>query len=248
MSQDAAWWEDFFPELFAHIQGGCKSPEVTRAEVERMLEVLGLEEGARVLDVPCGEGRHAVELARLGYRVTGVELHPGTLAVARDAAEDQGLEIEWIQGDMRNLGDEARFDAAVCYWTSFGYFDDEGDRAFLAGLNRTLVPGGHLLMELRVAESLLPKLQPRDWSRVGDAVLLEERRYVPATGRVETEWTLVMDGESVRRSSSIRLYTCREILDRLADAGFVDPYLLDPEGRPFELGSRRLVLRASRPA
>lgn len=246
MSQDTAWWEDFFPELFARIQGGCKSPEYTRAEVDRMLEILGLPEGAAVLDVPCGEGRHALELARRGYRVTGVELHPGTLTVAREAAADAGLEVEWIQGDMRELEAEEGFQAAVCYWTSFGYFDDEGDRAFLTGVHRALVPGGHLLMELRVAETLLPKLQPRSWSRVGEATLLEERRYIPTTGRVETDWTLVMDGEAVTRTSSIRLYTCHELLERLEDAGFVDPHLLDGEGRPFELGARRLVLRATR--
>lgn len=246
MSQDAAWWEDFFPELFARIQGACKTPEVTRAEVDRMVEILGLPEGAAVLDVPCGEGRHAVELARRGYRVTGVELHSGTLSVARDAAEEDGLEVEWIQGDMRELDQVDRFDAAVCYWTSFGYFDDQGDRDMLRALHRALVPGGHLLMELRVAESLLPRFQPRSWSRVGDATLLEERRYVAATGRIETEWTLVVEGEAVTRSSSIRLYTCRELLDRLEEVGFVEPHLLDPAGAPFELGARRLVLRATR--
>lgn len=248
MSDETAWWEDFFPELFAHIQGGCRSPERTREEVERMVEILGLPEGAQVLDVPCGEGRHALELARRGFRVTGVELHPGTLAVARDAAEDDGLEIEWIQGDMRDIEDEQRFDAAICFWTSFGYFDDDGDRSFLEVLRRSLAPGGHLLMELRVAESLLPRFTPRSWSRVGDATLLEERRYVPATGRVETEWTLVMEGQAVTRTSSIRLYTCRELLDRLAEVGFEDPHLLDPEGKPFEIGAPRLVLRATRPA
>ena len=246
MSQETPWWEDFFPELFARIQGGCKSPEYTRAEVDRMLEILDLDAGAAVLDVPCGEGRHAVELARRGFQVTGVELHPGTLAVARDAAEDDGLEIEWVQGDMREIEDEERFQAAICYWTSFGYFDDDGDRDFLGVLHRALAPGGQLLMELRTAETLLPRLQPRHWSRVGDATLLEERRYVPATGRMETDWTLVMDGEAVTRSTSIRLYTCRELLDRLADVGFAEPHLLDGEGNPFELGARRLVLRATR--
>jgi len=105
-----SWWRDFFPALFAHVQGVVHGPERTAAEVEAIPRLLGVEPGAHLLDVPCGEGRLALPLAQAGYRITGVELHAGTLAQARAEAAAAGAPVSWVEADMRDLPFPESFD------------------------------------------------------------------------------------------------------------------------------------------
>jgi len=83
---------------------------------------------------------------------------------------------------------------------------------------------------------------------VGEAVLLEERGYDHERGRIETDWTLVIEGEHVTRHSSIRLYAYRQLRELLEAAGFEAVQGVDAEtGVPFEFGARRLAVVARRP-
>src|SRR4029434_8542781 len=96
---------------------------VARGEVDFAARVLGLRRGARVLDVPCGFGRHAGELARRGYTAVGVDLSPLMLREARKAHRERNR-LQFIQNDMRRLSYRAEFDAVICLFTSFGYFSE----------------------------------------------------------------------------------------------------------------------------
>jgi cyclopropane fatty-acyl-phospholipid synthase-like methyltransferase len=86
----------------------------TLAEVDFLIQEFNLPPGSAILDMGCGTGRHSVELARRGYRVTGVDLSPGMLAQAQQAAQAAGVTVEWVQSDARTFASEARFDAAIC--------------------------------------------------------------------------------------------------------------------------------------
>ena len=86
----------------------------TAAEVDFLIEELKLPEGARILDVGCGTGRHSVELAKRGYRVTGLDLSQGMLAQARRRAEEQGVHVDFVQADARGFSTAEPFDAAIC--------------------------------------------------------------------------------------------------------------------------------------
>ena len=100
-----------------------------------------------VLDVPCGFGRIANRLAARGCRVTGLDASPLFLARARQDAAALGVAVEYVAGDMRALPWAGRFDRLVCWFTSFGYFDDATDRRVLAGFRRALRPGGRLVLD-----------------------------------------------------------------------------------------------------
>jgi SAM-dependent methyltransferase len=86
----------------------------TEQEVGFLVDALGLEAGARVLDVGCGPGRHALALARRGIDVVGVDLSEDFVTLARDAAAVDGLSARFEVGDVRALAYEAEFDAVVC--------------------------------------------------------------------------------------------------------------------------------------
>ena len=99
---DPRWYESFFDDDWLVIALG-HDDQRTPEQVDAIVERLGLEPGARVLDVACGHGRHALRLAQRGLRVTGIDSSERSLAHARLAAADAGVEIEYVQGDMREL-------------------------------------------------------------------------------------------------------------------------------------------------
>lgn len=244
-NRTAAWWSDFFNDLWIEVQRRSKSAEQSAREAAFICRALRLEKGARVLDVPCGVGRIAVELAALGHVVTGIDLTGDFIEDARRTAAGRGLDIQFMRGDMRELPARPEFDAVVCWWGSFGYFEDAENAAFLRAAARCLKPGGRILIDTHVMETLLPGMRERAWRRIGDILVLEERRYDFESSRTLTDWTFIRDGSVYSNQTSIRLYSYGELTRMLADAGF-DRFNAygSIEEDPFQAGSDRLYLVA----
>lgn len=245
MSQDYEWWEGFFSGSWVDAQRQTKTPELVAAEAEMIERVLEGSHNLSILDVPCGEGRLSLELAKRGHQITGVDLSWEMLEEARQKGDHQHMKVAWNHGDMQCLTFESEFDAAVCFWGSMGYFDEAGNRDFFRGVWRALRSGGSFVLDTHVAESLFPNFVKKHWLHVGEAVVLEERRYDHVSGRVESLWTFVRAGIKQQRRSSIQLYTFRELCAALKEAGFREFHGYgDPSMTPFELGSPRLYLVA----
>ena len=102
MTASRDWFRRFFDQTYLETDRPALTLRRTRAEVDFAARVLGLRRGARVLDVPCGFGRHAGELARRGYTAVGVDLSPLMLREARKAHRQRNS-LRFIQNDMRRL-------------------------------------------------------------------------------------------------------------------------------------------------
>lgn len=248
MNSQKEWWEDFFSDLWLSAQKELKTDEQTSFEVDFIQETLQLMPYSKVLDVPCGVGRHSIGLAARGYQVTGVDITLPFLSDAQREATKQRLAITWGHCDMRDLPWKGEFDGAFCFWGSFGYFDDNGNADFLRAVSRALKPGAKFLLDTHIVETLLPNLlQENSWRRVGETLMLEERHYDHVLGRTNTEWTLLQDGRIFKNLTSIRLYTYRELCQLLEKFDFADLEGYGSLGRdPFQLGSSRLYLLATR--
>lgn len=248
-----AFWKATLPILFPE-----ESLQAAVGDVESLLRVAGVPDGCAVLDLPCGVGRHSLELARRGFRVTGVDRTRLYLDRAGASARERGLELELLQADMRSFRREGAFALAINLFTSFGYFEDAADdRKVLENFRVSLRPGGRLVMEMMGKEVLARIFRERDWQRVGDWLLLEERKVLRGWSWVEARWTLIDDrpgagcGEArapLQLDLSHRLYSAAELKALLDTAGFeaVEVYG-DLAGSPYDPNAKRLVAVARAP-
>jgi SAM-dependent methyltransferase len=200
---------------------------------------------ARVLDLCCGVGRHAIEFARLGFQVTAVDRTQAYLDRASARAETEGLAIEFVCADMREFCRAGAYDAVVNLYTAFGYFEDmEEDRRVACNVHRSLVPGGAFVLELMGKEVLARVYQTRDWTEVGDgSLLLQERSLSQDWSWMENRWILVVDGERHEFHLSHRIYSAAELKRLLAECGFAETGAYgDLGGAPYDQTARRLVV------
>lgn len=238
-----------FGDDYLYFYGPMFSAERNEADTQRVVEALGLEPGERVLDAPCGHGRMSNLLAERGMEVTGLDATPAFLDIARRDAEARGVQVAYHVGDLRDLGTVETFDAAICWFTSFGYFDDEGNRAVLSQFADHLRPGGRLGIEMLHHDGFVRSFTAPPFSAPlyrGNDVMIDSARFDPVTGRVITERIIYRDREIRRTEHQIRLPTIPEFDVWLADAGFSKRSFHGPDGDPPTVDDMRLIVVAAR--
>lgn len=238
------WWENFFHGVALDFWRAVVSDEQTRAEADFIQKQLQLSAGARVLDVPCGNGRLSIALARRGFQLTGVDIAREFIDEAKMKSSEDGVPIDFDERDMRDLPWTSEFDGVFCCGNSFGYLDDQGNADFLKAVSNALRPGARFLIDMgSIAECLLPAFQEHRSMEVGGITLVADSRYDHAQGRMFTEYSFIRDGQTDTRPSSQRIYTYHELAGLLGEAGLepVSAYSSLAED-PFKLGAHRLLL------
>ena len=225
--------------------------ERTLEEIHFVVERLELEPGARVLDVACGHGRHSLELARRGFTVTGVDLSPRSIALAREAAERDGLDTTFDVLDARELDFHAEFDAVINLFTSvIGYFEDQADnQRVVDGAARALREGGSFLVETINLLALARGFRELDWVEYESGTLMVERReFDVRRARNRADWTFVNpDGRRRTLSHSLRVYAPHELIAMFEAAGLeVVGSWGSFEGDELSLEAKRVILRGDR--
>ncbi|MEY2571025.1 MAG: hypothetical protein QOE63_1375 [Acidimicrobiaceae bacterium] len=242
---DQTFGDDYLHFYLPHL-----ADEQNDADAAVVIERLGLQGGELVLDAPCGHGRISNRLAAAGHRVTAVDITPHFLEVAVADAASLGVEVDYRAGDIRTLPvDDASVDAAVSWFTSFGYFDDDDNQLVLREYARVLRPGGRLLVETMARDNILRRYTEAPEAHVvevGDDLQVDHSLFDPMTGRIGTDRTIVRDGQVRRGHHSVRLLTISEWHTWLDAAGFDDVKTTDQEGGPVTMETRRLVVVATR--
>ena len=252
MSGDLNWFDGFFEhewldEIALHLP-----EESAREQVDFVVERLGIEPGARVLDVACGHGRHSLELARRGFRVTGVDLSPRSLELAREAAARESLDVDFAQLDARELDFDSEFDAAINLFSSvIGYFEDDADtQEVLNRIARALVPGGAFLIDTVNGFALGRRYQDTMWNELesGGGVMLHRGSFDLLKGRNEVVWTFIRaDGSRSELRHSLRVYTPHELVRMLDTAGLtVAGSWGGFDGQELAFDTWRLILRGDK--
>lgn len=246
------WPITFFDEDYLRIYRPQLTPDRNRQECEFIAGALDLPHGARVLDLACGVGRHAIGMAMRGYRVTGVDFNPRYLENAAAEADRAGATVRWRVGDMRELQVEEAFDGVYSYFTSFGYFDDRENEQVIANVVKALRHSGRFLLDMANRDWILTHRQQRTWTRQEDgALLMEEATLDLPSSRVVSRLILIQPqgGAEVAKEFNLRLYTCAELTAMFARHGLAVKAVWGGADRSeYSAESRRLVLLAEREA
>ncbi len=222
--------------------------EGTAAEVDGVLTLLGAEPQARILDLCCGPGRHSLELARRGFVVTGVDRTVRFLDEARRRASAEGLEVEWVECDMREFSRPGAFDGVTNLLTSFGYFEDrDDDRRVVQNIFESLKPGGRIVMDMMGKENLARIFQPREWQEKDGEIWLFERELEQSWSWLSNRWIRFRGDERLEFRISHRLFSAYELASLFQNSGFsqVETYG-SLTGDPYDHEAKRLVLVATK--
>jgi|ERR1044072_2135079 ubiquinone/menaquinone biosynthesis C-methylase UbiE len=250
MSIPSNWFEDFFHGVTLDLWRKAIPPKQTVDEADFLAKVLQTKPNARLLDVPCGNGRVSLELAKRGHRVTGFDISEEFIEEARAAATNaEGLQPEFILGDMRELDFTAAFDGAFCFGNSFGFMKYGDMGKFLTGVARALKPGARFIVETAMAaESLLPDFEEQTSHEVGDISLTIKERYIAEESCVDSEYIFERNGTSETRKAKHWIYTVAEIKRMLTRAGFeVLEIFGSLKFEPYKLGSNDLIVIVQKP-
>jgi SAM-dependent methyltransferase len=243
------WWEELFSEDYFRTLPRLEREQV-RAEVDWIEHALGTESGAAILDLACGAGHHAAELALRRYDVTGLDLSPAMLGRATESAAAQGAAVKWAQADMTQMEFEDAFDAAYCVGTSFGLFDDERNAEVARRLHRALKPHGTFLLQVLNRDHVIQRQPAMAWFEGEGCVCMEETSFNFITSRLNVKRTMIFDdGRQREIEYSVRLYSLNELGQVLHQAGF---RILEVSGHPrtpgafFGASSRELIILAQK--
>ena len=243
----ANWWADYFDAQYLLEYEPLFSLERDRHEVSRIMDVLGLPSGARILDVPCGQGRHAHLLAEAGFDVDGLDYSKDLLAKAK--ARGTAKNLRYTIGDMRKLPAKwtGRFSAVLNLFTSFGFFAQPADdRKVIAEFARVLEPGGVLIWYGGSRDGVMSRFLERDWWQTKDGTLIaQERSFDSLSGtlNVNTVWSGKKRQGS--RDHRIRLYTPARLAELCAEANlFVEAAYDGLSDRPLTRRSSEMLLVA----
>ncbi len=238
MSQDAKnpWWSEeygFFGDFYMDgdasqegylIEKKQSLEERTIAEVDGVLKLLSLKNGASILDCPCGYGRHSIELARRGFEVTGSDINSIHLQKATDVAKENSLNVVFNKDSMLSLEYSSQFDAVINMFYSFGFFDtDEENEKVLKNFFHALKPGGKFLMHTDVN---IPRILSGQYKEDEQRSLLTGKTlriidsYDSQTKRINGAWIIQSNGKEERKDYSVRVYTKEEFEAMCKRIGF----------------------------
>lgn len=250
-----AWYHNFFHGLPQAAWKAAQTDEQTQLDLELLVETLEFGPDDRLLDIFCGYGRHALPLAQMGARVTGVDISEEYVSGLR--AEAARLPLRVVQGDFLQLSneelvDEQDFDAAYCLGNSFSFFPRAEMLSFLKRINSLLKPGGRFLAHTEmIAESVLPDYQERNWQPVGEEgdepiLFLVENEYDPMESRIDSHLTYVRAGITQTRLAQHYVFTLAELLRLFNEAGFrILSCYGSVEGDSYALGDEGVWIIAS---
>ncbi len=228
--ENEEYWEVLAPLMFNEERMAAASDEV-----DAIVGLLELEPNSAVLDLACGIGRHSVELAKRGHRVTGVDSTKHYIKEAKARCKEESVNVEFIHQDMRRFQRGGTFHAALNMRTSFGHFPRGEDEQVIRNVANSLRPGGHFLMELAGPGILNEPPKGMKTYTMEGMDFWEEFKVDLEAKRIEHRFKIDLDGEQREFSDGYRIYSPKEMTEMMELAG------LDVIGIYSDLGGTELM-------
>ncbi len=242
------WYEDFFAGLNCEMWERAATTEWTQREADFLMATLNVQPGAALLDIPCGFGRHTVEMAKRGFRMTGIDISAEFVQKLREQVAAEQLPVQVIQGDLLTTPIPSIFDGAYCLGNSFGYVDYEGMSAFVDKVASVLKPGARFVINSGlVAESILPNFPKTKHFVLGDLTMDIRNEYVVGESYMATELTYTKADRVEKQYFKHYVYTLSETKRLLARYGLQTVAVYSStEQQPYQLGDAQVYLVAEK--
>ncbi len=172
-------------------------------EIDFLLKEVIRSKQETILDLACGQGRHTIELTKLGYTVTGLDRSEQLLNLAYGAAAESNISATFVKQDIRNLDLEKQFDVILFLFCTFGIENDEENKKILRRLSKHLSPNGRIFFEVHNLFRFSRRMKESNVT------------YAKLDLRTLQLWDKTAEGLEL----PLRLYTIPELSDRLKSVG-----------------------------
>lgn len=237
--------ETFNPEEYLYFYRDFLTLDRLIQEIDFLVKYTDLSTPMKILDLACGHGRHANALAKMGHRVTGVDINPGFLSIAKENAFHMGLEVNYRLQDMRALDDKEAFDRVFVMFTALGYFNDEDNERVFKNIYNALRSGGIFCFDSHNRDSFMTYFSPTSVIEREGNFLIDQRSFDTLTACSKTKRTVIYNGVTKSFNFDVRLYSPSEIIKLFNQIGFstVDFYE-NWEGKPITQEAKRMIVVA----
>jgi cyclopropane fatty-acyl-phospholipid synthase-like methyltransferase len=239
----------FFEGLYKDVWKKLINPALTRAECDFIQEIADLQENDTVLDIMCGYGRHALELARRGMNATAIDNLQDYITEIDIAVAEEALHVKAFARDALEPLPEGPFKAIICMGNSFSFFDKEDAQQLLQNISSSLQQGGtFILNSWMVAEIAIRHFKEKDWMQVEDFKYLLDYKYQFYSSRIESEHTIIRnDGATEVIKGVDYIFTLSELEDMFEKAGLKTINLYStPRKKRFTLGDSTIYIVAEK--
>ena len=185
--------------------------KTAKKEADFIEKVLQLSKKARILDLGCGFGRHAIELAKRGFDVTATDISSDLLSIAKRNAKKAHVKIKFYQKDIRKIDFRNRFDAVIMMLNTFGLLSDEGNEKIIKNISRALKKGGKAVIDLRNPERLKKGNLYGKVEQIGKLKVYTEINRCPSRKRIMVKRYFYRGGERKEYVFVARLYNRSEL-------------------------------------
>ncbi len=237
--QPSNWFESWFDTEYYHILYKERNDEEAQLLMDNLTQYLNLPEDAKILDLACGKGRHAIYLNSLGFDVTGADLSENSI---KDASKFANEKLHFKVHDMREMCNE-KYDAIFNLFTSFGYFEDDADNyKTIKAIHSSLTETGFAVIDFMNVDYVLENLVANEIKSV-DGIDFHIKRYLK-DGHIYKEIDFEDKGEKFHFTEKVQALRLEDFEKMMEEA---DIYLLDIFGdyklrKFFKTQSERLIM------
>ena len=230
-------WRQIFPE------------KTTLAEVDFIINDGKLLPGNSVLDIMCGYGRHSLEFARRGLKVTAVDNLPDYINEIKEKAANENLQVESICTDVLDMQIDKHYDAALCMGNSLQFFNEENTLRLLSNISDHLKPTGKLFINTwSIAEIAMKNFRDKSWNRFGELLFLTDSKLLFHPTRIEISSIIIADsGDREEKTGIDFIYSISELETMLNKTGFELKEIYSiPGKKQFTVGEPRAYIVAEK--
>ena len=220
--------------------------ERTKLEVENILSILNLQGNEKIIDIACGFGRHTIELSKMGFDVTGVDIMDEFLKIAKQKANNQKTNVKFLKKDIRKLEYKEEFDVALLLFTSFGYFSEKENQLVLKNISNLLKRNGKFLFDIPNRDSRATKFSD-SVLEVDKDMMIDLPSFDPLSGYLNIRRIIIRENKRREFEYNMRIYNLTEINKLLDKVGLTIKRVYGSWKREkFTVSSPRIIILAEK--